>query len=285
MRRRPVRAIAAVVAAAVWLFVVMIALREPRSDRPWDEEFSRTASAEMTTDGQALIRNVRDFTYGDGTTLSTRWIPEVAVNPKEIVKMWFLLEPFAKMKAIGHTFLSFELADGSAYSFSIEARREKGETYSAFRGLFREYELNYAWGTERDFVTRRLLYLRHPVRMYPLNVSPERAQRLFVSLLGKTNGLTAHPRFYNTFSANCTNMLATVVNQTKPGSVPFDPSWYLPGYSDRFLLRIGLIPMDGTVERTQRDHDLTPERDRVLGVASSPYSEFGRTLRSLLRGG
>jgi hypothetical protein len=50
-----------------------------------------------------------------------------------------------------------------------------------------------------------------------------------------TNALAAHPRLYNTFSANCTNMLAKVVNQTKAGSVPFDLSWYLPGYSDLFL--------------------------------------------------
>jgi hypothetical protein len=50
-----------------------------------------------------------------------------------------------------------------------------------------------------------------------------------------------------------------------------------------FLLRIGLIPMDGAIERTQRDYDLTPRRDRVLDAARSSYSEFGKRLRDLFK--
>lgn len=280
--RNGVKIALAALAAVGALAIAVVASRSPRSDRAWDTEFARTAVAMPRGDGTVALRNVRDFTYGDGALLTEGWIDEIAVNPRDIVRMWFILEPFAEWKAVGHTFLSFELKDGSAYAFSIEARREKGERYSAFGGLFRNYELTYSWGTERDFITRRLLYLKHPVRMYPLAVAPERAQGLFKSLLQKTNELAIAPRFYNTLTANCTNMLAKLVNQAGPGSVPYDLSWYLPGYSDLFLMRVGLIGDAGTPDVAQHDYDLTVKRDAVIAIADAPHAQFGTALRQLL---
>ncbi len=280
-----VRVVLAIIAASAALVVLIVMLRAPRSDRFWADEFAYTTTAAFRADGTASIRNVRDFTYGNGTLLSMNWLAEIAVDPKNIVRVWFVLEPFAKWKAIGHTLLTFELADGSAYSFSVEARREKSETYSALRGFFSEYELAYKWGTERDFITRRLLYLKHPMRMYPLTVDQESARRLFLGLLEKTNDIAARPRFYNTVTANCTNVLAHIVNQIKPGAIPLDISWYLPGYSDRFLMKIGLIATVRSVEHTQQQYDLTRERNQIIAIAASPHAQFGPAIRRLLAGG
>lgn len=275
----------AVLALLLLVFLVVIIAREPRSDRVWDEEVAHTTMASLESDGTVTFTNVRDFTYGDGAVVSTDWISGITVHPKDIVAVWFVLEPFAKWKAVGHTFLTFEFVDGAAYSFSVEARREKGEGYSALKGLVREYELTYMWGTERDFVTRRLLYLKHPVRMYPLAVDRERMQRLFVGFVERTNAIAQDPRFYNTLTANCTNVLAEIVNEIKPGTIPLDVSWYLPGYSDLFLMRIGFITVDESIEDTQEKYNLTKSRASILSAASLPRSQFGRTLRDLLPSG
>lgn len=277
-----VKKILIVIALCVSVFAIFILLREARNDREWESEVANTSSASINADGTVSIKNVRDFTYGDYSIISTEWISEVVVDPKDIVRTWFVLEPFAKWKAVGHTFLTLELADGSAYSFSVEARKEKGEEYSAFLGLFRKYELAYTWGTERDFVTRRLLYLDHPVRMYPLNLDKEQAVKLFMGLIKKTAIVAEHPRFYNTLTANCTSVLAHIANDITPGTVPYDISWNLPGYSDQFLLKIGLINASGSFDYIKQKYDLTQYREKVLDSALIPHTQFGKTLRSFL---
>jgi len=280
-RQRPVTAALAIILLGIALLALPVLLRTPRGDRLWADEFARTTTAALNADGTVSFRNMRDWSYGDGRVRTEDWISTLTVNPGDIVKVWFILEPFAEWKAVGHTFLSFELTDGSAYAFSVEARREQGERYSTVKGLFREYELTYTWGTERDLITRRLLYLKHPLRMYPLAVSPQAAQTLFRGLIQKSNDLAAHPRFYNTIGANCTNMLATLVNQISPGTVPLDITWYLPGHSDEFLMRIGLIKTDMSVTQTQAAYDLTPKRAQVLEIAQSPHAAFGTALRRI----
>lgn len=258
---------------AVALFLGWYLPKEPSGELSWAPELAKTAEA-GTDGGLVYLNNVRDWTYGDGAVRSDAWIDETsAIDPRAITRVWFVFEPFASLPAAGHTYLTFELEDGRAYSFSVEARKEADESYSAFLGLFREYELAYTWGTERDFLTRRLAYLEHPVHMYPLSISREGAEALFLALVAETNELKASPRFYNTLTANCTNLLAEMANRAAPGSVPYDLAWNLPGFSEKFLARIGLIPAG--------DYDLTPYREEIEALAREDAREFSRKLRTL----
>jgi hypothetical protein len=229
-----------------------------------------------------VIKNVRDFAYGDHSVISTDWIPEVTINPGDIVRVWFVIGLFSPWRAIAHTFLTFELADGSAYSFSIEGRKKEGERYSIWRGLWSGYELAYTWGTERDFITRRVLYLDYPVRMYPVALNAAAARELFMTLVRETDEINKAHRFYNVLTANCTNLLAKTANEMKPGEIPYDISWNFPGFSDRFLMKIGLITVTGSVKDTMQSHDLMPRRERILAIATESYARFGTTLRSFL---
>ena len=45
---------------------------------------------------------------------------------------------------------------------SVEIRKEKGESFSPWRGLLREYELMYVVGDERDVIRLRTNYRRDP---------------------------------------------------------------------------------------------------------------------------
>ena len=204
----------------------------------------------------------------------------MSVDPSTIVRTWFLVEPFSDIEAVGHTFLSFELEDGTVLSFSVEARREEAEEYSAVKGQFREYELAYQWGTERDFVTRRLIYLDHPLRLYPLTLTREQSKALFLSLAEETQTLAEHPRFYNTLTANCTNVLAKIVNRHYPGTLPYDIAWNLTGYADLYLMEQGLIENPISKEETIAVHDLTPFRMEIMKIATTSPVDFSRSIRS-----
>lgn len=269
------------VGAFVALLLLIHFSKIPLTNRTWLPEQAKTAT--VSTQGDTLtIHNLRDWTYNDDGILTETW-QDIEVRPDDIVATWFLIEPFADWKAVGHTFLSFEFSDGTVLSFSVEARREQGEEYSAFRGLFREYELAYQWGTERDLVTRRLLYLDHPLRLYPMTLSKEDSKALFISLTEETNSLATAPRFYNTLTANCTNILAKLVNRHYPGTLPYDISWNLTGYADIYLFKQGLIEKKGTPEETQTFYDLTPSKDVVNSVSTISADEFSKKLRTLIQ--
>lgn len=264
-------------------FLRPLLAKRPSADRNWSDEFAKTTTAVFHPDGRITLRNVRDWTYGP--VLEKTW-RDVTVDPSTITGVSFFLEPFAQWRAVGHAFPSFEFKDAGALSFSVEARRQVGQPYSAVRGAFRAYELAYQWGTERDFVTRRLLYLKHPLRLYPATIDAPTAQALFRDLAEEVNTLAEHPRFYNTLTLNCTNVLVYIINRHAPHTLPLDISWFLPGYSDEYLMRQGFIEIaGGSIEHTKALHDLTPHRAAVAAMATAPYAEFGARLRALLGSG
>lgn len=259
--------------------LLSLVLMHPSDSRNWLPEYERTASATLAST-TATITNVRDWSYTDAIA-STDWTT-ATVDTADVVRTWFVLEPFADYEGIGHTFLVFEFRDGSALSFSVQARQEVGESYSAIRGLFNSYELAYQWGTERDFIGRRLVYLAHPVRMYPLELTEADGAALLRSLIRETNELAETPRFYNTLTANCTNMLAKIVNEYYPNSLPFHHSWVLTGFADEYLMKEGLITVTGSIEETQQRYDLTPRREALRAAGTLPAYEYGKILRELL---
>jgi len=255
--------------------------RVPSHDRNWTDDHSVLPQAQVSDDVVTLY-NVRDWQYGTEEPTNKEWLKEVTLNPREITAVWFVLEPFAKFKAVGHSFLSFEFENGEAYSFSVEARREVGEDYSSVAGIFPQYELIYAWGTERDFITRRLVMLDHPVHFYKLELSPEDSAGLLKTLARATEDLAATPRFYNTLTANCTNMLAKIINAKYLGRVPYDISWNMPGFSDSFLFKQGLITSDSTFEHIRESSLLTPYKNEIVEAGLQSTFQFSRKLREVV---
>ena len=53
---------------------------------------------------------------------------------------------------IAHTLISFGFADGRFLTFSIEIRKEKGESFSAIGGFFKHFEMSLIAADERDIL-------------------------------------------------------------------------------------------------------------------------------------
>lgn len=276
-----IRTIAIIVVVVMTCTLLWYSTKTASNDRTWSEAFTYTPHTSYS-DGLAHIGPVRDWTYAKDKILSKRWIPDVSVDPQTITQVWFLLEPFPDWSAVGHTYLTFEFSDGSALSFSVEARMEEGESYSALKGLMKSYELAYTWGTERDFLTRRVLYLDHAVYRYPLNIQHDTAVTVFNALAEATNTLSEHPVFYNTLTANCTNILAQIVNNIYANKLPYDISWNLPGTSDEFLMKQGFIKLNGSFETTRASHDISSFKTSLSEWSQLPEKEFSEKLRVLL---
>ncbi len=106
---------------------------------------------------------------------------------------------------IAHTILSFDLGGGEHIAFSIETRKQGGQTYSSIRGFFRQYTLISVVSDERDLVRLRTNF-RHgeDVYLFHTKATPQFARALFINYIGLTNRLHDKPQWYNAVTHNCT---------------------------------------------------------------------------------
>ena len=139
---------------------------------------------------------------------------------------------------VAHTFVSFGFDNAPPVSISIETRPEIGEGFDPLPSLFKQFELIYVVGDERDLVRVRTDYRNEDVFLYRLRTSPEVARRLFLVYLDRINELADRPEFYHLFSNSCTINIVRYANLA--GRVGrLDIRHILNGWSDRYLYDAG----------------------------------------------
>lgn len=237
----------------VWIGLFIWAIsKTPSHDRNWWEALSVLPRIE--TSGETfIIYGIRDWTYDASGPVTKEWIDRT-YNWSDLEAVWFFMIPFQEWDGFAHTMISFDFKDQEPLMISIEARKEIGEDYKLIDGLMNEYELIYIWGTERDFVGRRVVTQNDPVYMYPLDINLEFAKQFLQDLFTITNTIYDAPAFYNTIGNNCTNRLAISANNAKPGTVPIDIARLLPGFSFDLLYRLGYIDDGGVKEEVRNKY-------------------------------
>ena len=238
---------------------VICAVRQPSNDRDWAVDQSVLPRASIQGE-QATIRNVRNFRYQSEGVYTASWY-DATYDLRELDSIWFLVEPFGGWDGAAHTFVSFGFRDGRYLSVSVEIRKEKGERFSALRGLVDEYELMYVIGDERDLVMLRSNFRRDDVYLYPVRATHAQMRRMFVEMIERAEGLARQPEFYNTLTNTCTTNLVGHVNAIVPGRIPLRPGVLFPGYSDRLAWDLGLIDTALTFAQA-RQHFRINERAR-----------------------
>jgi hypothetical protein len=202
----------AILAVVAWFFSL-----EPRNDRPWAVDVSRTPWAEIDGD-EVTIHEVRHFAWRTEADFTPRWTTRtVDLAALEGVD---LLASYWMGDAIAHVMVSFVFADSPPLAISIETRKEAGEPYSTVLGFFRRYELVYVVADERDLIGLRTNVRADPpedVYLYRVAMPKEAARRLFLEYLRDMNELREQPQFYNTASTNCTTMV--LINNRVNGAV------------------------------------------------------------------
>jgi hypothetical protein len=230
------------IAALVAVLIIGVQLRTPRADRNWVRELSRAPSFENVGEGRWLLHDLRAFEYkGDGAPQEA-W-RDTAIDEADLAEIWFFVEPFEGFSGAAHTLVSFVFAGetNETIAMSVEARKEQGEVYSGVNGLFNKFELIYQWATEKDLLTRIAVELDHEIYAYRLNVTEAQAREILVHFIERTNELAERPRFYNTFTSNCTNELAKAAKSAFPQALPWHYSHILTGYSAERLHDLGFL--------------------------------------------
>lgn len=256
------------------IFYIFIVL-QPTNRANWEVGYETLPR--ITIDGNLVgISNFRDNQILPDKNVSFNFVDRV-VDVDKIRRAWFVVEPFEGSKGAAHTYFVFDFEDSEPLVVSVEARRQKGQQFSAFQGIFNQFGLIYVWGSEKDITGRRVLLEENKIYMYPLTISLKSTKQLFMQMITVTKDLENNPRFYNSLTSNCTNELAKVANSIRPGSIPWDISFWMPEYSPELLYKLGFIPNHRPFEQVKNNYE-------VSSIVKQVYFEpdFSIKLRSIL---
>jgi hypothetical protein len=218
--------------AAWWLTI------RPSNTRDWQPEVAEAPYAEIEGD-RVVIHNFRNFDYITKTDFRPRWETKT-VHLSNLRTVDFFTNYWGST-LICHTFVSFDFGPEGYVCISIETRMAKGQAYSAIAGLYRQFELYYVIGDERDIVRLRTNYRLEDVYLYHLvPATPERSRALFLDYVKSGNELRERAQWYNELTSNCTSNVRLHIKNI--GSAhPWDWQLLVNGTIDEHAYDLGAL--------------------------------------------
>lgn len=233
--RRPWKAVATTagfVVVLAWWFSL-----QPSNNRDWLPDLAVLPYADISGN-QVILHHIRNCDYRSETDFDVGHYDK-AFNLDALRTVDLYLVTWGSPH-IAHTMVSFGFAGGDHVCFSVETRKERGEEYSAVKGLFRQFELTYIIGDERDLVRLRTNYRQgEEVCLYRVRATPEQGRKLFLDYLRRANELHARAEWYNALTDNCTTAIRT--QRAASDRSPWDWRMLLNGHLDELLYEHGVI--------------------------------------------
>jgi len=192
-----------------------------------------------TIDGDRVrISGVRNFDYRSRNDFTVRY-EEREIELSHLSALDFYVSYWSE-GLVGHTFLSFIFDNTPPLSISIETRPEVGEGFDPIASLFKQFELIYVVGNERDIVGVRTNQRHETVYLYRLNASLADESQLLLIYLERINELADRPEWYHLLSNSCTINIIRYTNAAgRKGS--FDIRHFFNGLIDSYLYHSGRI--------------------------------------------
>jgi hypothetical protein len=245
----------------------------PSHDRNWRPEVAVMPRAVVDGD-RVRLTGVRNSDYRSQNDFTVQY-EEREILLSHLVGLDFYISYFTA-GPVAHTFVSFIFDNAPPLSISIETRPEVGESFAPVASLFKQFELIYVVGDERDLVRVRTNFREEAVYLYRLNTSAEDARRLLLVYLARINELAEHPEFYNLLTNSCTINIVRYANAAGRAG-PFDIRHLLNGLIDSYLYHSGRID-------TTLPFDELRRRSLINGAAKAAdaASDFSERIRASL---
>jgi hypothetical protein len=216
-----------------------LALR-PSNERDWMPDVARTPTG-LLEGNRLTVKNIRNCEYRTEADYDARFVDRT-YDLDRLQGVDLFLVSWGP-RHIAHTILSFDFGEGEHLAFSIETRKEKGESYSALRGFFREYELCVVAGLEEDLIRLRSNFRGETVRLYRLNTPPALARGILADYVDRINGLATHPEWYDALMDNCTTAMIGPIRQHSR-RLPWSWKLIASGHLDELLYDQGIVRRD-----------------------------------------
>ncbi|MGA8020911.1 MAG: DUF4105 domain-containing protein [Desulfobacterales bacterium] len=171
--------------------------------------------------------------------------------------------------------ISFGFQERDFVVFSIETRKEQGEGYSTLKGFFKQYELYYVVGDERDLIRVRTNFRkpREDVYLYRLRMPTSNARKFFMEYIRQINSLKESPEWYNTLTTNCTTNVVRHV-RTFEGRVKYNWKVLLSGYATQYAYELGALDTRLSFDELRKRSYINP---KASALGDDP--DFSRKIR------
>jgi len=224
--------------AVYWLLI------PPSNDRPWRKDVAVLAHADVKGN-LVTLHNIRNFDYRTTTNFDVRYYDKT-FDLDKLRTVDFYMSFWAPMPFC-HTMVSFGFEGGEFLCVSIETRPKENQAYSPLAACFKQFELIYVVGDERDLVRLRTNIRDETVYLYHIQTTAGGMRRFFLRYCDRINDLYARPEWYCTLTRNCTTDIPRRDGRAY-GLLPESWKIIINGFVDRFLWRTGSldqsVPLD-----------------------------------------
>jgi len=245
------------------------------NDKNWAAECAKLPLITKSED-KIRVDNFRHFIYEDSTTIENYRSQDFDLNQLEGTDL--IISYWDNFRSIGHTFLSFRFNNGQNLAISLEVRKEVGESYHPAKGLFKQFELIYIFGDERDLIPLRTEVRREQSFLYPMKLNKEHSKLLLLDIIKTTNELHENPQFYHTFGRNCTTGMINHFNSIDDFDIPFSKKVLLNGISDFYAYELGGLPNDLPFDILKRSCFISDTVEQI-----SLNDQFSLNLREIIK--
>ncbi|MFZ0134299.1 MAG: DUF4105 domain-containing protein [Desulfobacterales bacterium] len=253
-RRRRTLAVFLVVFAGIvawWLTI-------PASNhRAWQADVALLPYATVTGE-QVTIHNIRNLNYRTETDFDVRYFDKTfdlgRLQSVDLIAVYWMGD------AIAHVMVSFGFQEQDFVTFSIETRKELGEEYSTLKGFFKQYELIFVVGDERDLIRVRTAYRKPPedVYLYRTRMTPENSRKLFMEYIHQINSMKEKPEWYNTLTTNCTTDVVRLI-RAYGGQVRYNWKVLLSGYAPQYAYELRALDTHLSFDELRKKSYINPQ--------------------------
>ncbi len=261
--------------------VLFILLRRPKQNRDWVPEHAVLAQANIDVDS-ITIKNIVNADYQDRYTCSVTHRSKT-FRLEDLESVWLLVEYFP-IQIIGpifihpaHLLLTFGLKDGDFISISIAGRRKKGDVVSFARILPHRNELIYKVINEANTLYARSLFKKENIHLFKVKTSAKQRGILLLSVLSDLNKLCDKPRWFDTFTHNCTTETAKHLRKAGIKVPIWRPSYILTMGVDKLFYKFGLIDTSKSFSDLLASSNITHQLQK-LGKNAELSKEIRKSL-------
>ena len=208
---------------------------QPRQHRDWKPAVALLPYATIKGE-EVTLHNVRNFDYQTAEDFTPCY--ELRRLDLRNLRGVDLFITYWGSPYMAHPILSYDFGHDGRICFSIETRPERGESYSALGGFYRQFELTYVVADERDVIRLRTNFRKgEDVYLYRLKAPFVRAS--FLEYVRTINRLHETPQWYNAITDNCTSAIRN--QRTASERAPWDWRMLVNGFGDELLYERGCI--------------------------------------------
>lgn len=236
--------------ASLFVFALWWLSQKPSLYRDWEPQDAKLPI--FSWSGNVVsIENIRNHHWISDKDFTPNYLSG-SYNTDDITSVDYIITPFSSFRGPAHTMLSFGFKDGRRLVISAEIRKERGENFSALKGLLNQYEIQYVVATEEDVLKLRTNHRKNSVILYPIKASTEDIAGVFRSMLIRSEKLSKEPEFYNTIFNNCTTSILDHVNAFRNKKIGWSLYTILPAESDEIVYKAWLINTNLSLEEARK---------------------------------